>query len=438
MGGILRASTRRRSNRILNAAFAALLSIAAASCMTNDPSLQTALSGSNGSGALSDTTVPAMMAEVAATQTGSSPGQPSDAAHSDDAAAPAAVTPQTSPAINTAAEDAGDFPLLPQEVAYVPTESPAAPFAIAANSTPAQTAGNEDVTPVSAGQIPTNKIPEPTPAPRPAEPFADSGTGQPAVVDTASATAFADTRTAAPETTLQKRGFFATLFGSPQNLKSTPAPLGGAHAAPMTAEAQSAPMIQNSEPAQPIVRLASAEKSEPLHSLTGSDALPGVRSDGSLFEITRRSGIGDNNDVDINEDAAPPDELASAAGMARLDPNGMLLQRETVDTACLKPALLAVLKQVEQHYGRKLVITSGFRSPVHNAAAHGALNSLHMYCAAADVQLPGVSKWDLASYARSMPGRGGVGTYCHTKSVHIDIGPERDWNWRCRRRRHRS
>jgi uncharacterized protein YcbK (DUF882 family) len=31
-----------------------------------------------------------------------------------------------------------------------------------------------------------------------------------------------------------------------------------------------------------------------------------------------------------------------------------------------------------------------------------------------------------------MPGRGGVGTYCHTTSIHVDIGPERDWNWKCK------
>ena len=43
-----------------------------------------------------------------------------------------------------------------------------------------------------------------------------------------------------------------------------------------------------------------------------------------------------------------------------------------------------------------------------------------MYCAAADVQVPGVSKWELANYVRSMPGRGGVGTYCHT-----EFGPYR-------------
>lgn len=58
-----------------------------------------------------------------------------------------------------------------------------------------------------------------------------------------------------------------------------------------------------------------------------------------------------------------------------------------------------------------------------------------MYCAAADIQIQGVSKWELANYVRAMPGRGGVGTYCHTDSVHVDVGPERDWNWRCRRRK---
>ena len=53
----------------------------------------------------------------------------------------------------------------------------------------------------------------------------------------------------------------------------------------------------------------------------------------------------------------------------------------------------------------------------------------------ADIQIKGVSKWELATYLRSLPERGGVGTYCHTASVHIDIGPQRDWNWRCRRKK---
>ncbi|RWC95873.1 MAG: DUF882 domain-containing protein, partial [Mesorhizobium sp.] len=167
--------------------------------------------------------------------------------------------------------------------------------------------------------------------------------------------------------------------------------------------------------------------------ITGADALPGVRQT-ALFEIKRKSGIDDESDVDLNEDEGGSYQVASAAGMARLAPNGLLKQNESVDVACLKPSLVRVLKTIEGHYGRKMVVTSGYRDPSRNRRANGAKNSLHMYCAAADIQVPGVSKWELASYVRSMPGRGGVGTYCHTESIHVDVGPERDWNWRCRRR----
>ncbi|WP_370633347.1 YcbK family protein [Nitratireductor sp. B36] len=162
-------------------------------------------------------------------------------------------------------------------------------------------------------------------------------------------------------------------------------------------------------------------------------ALPGVRQGESLFEFSSKTG-NDDADADIYEEE-PAYQVASAAGMARLAPNGLLKQRESVDTACLKPALVGMLKAIERHYGKRIVVTSGYRSPSYNRRVRGARKSLHMYCAAADIQIDGVSKWELAKYVRSMPGRGGVGTYCHTKSVHVDVGPERDWNWRCRRRK---
>ncbi|MGN6548705.1 MAG: YcbK family protein [Pararhizobium sp.] len=126
-------------------------------------------------------------------------------------------------------------------------------------------------------------------------------------------------------------------------------------------------------------------------------------------------------------------QLASAAGAARLSPDFLVKQRDTVQTACLKPALLGLLRMVEYHFGKPVVITSGYRGPAHNAAVGGVRHSEHMKCEAADIQLDGVSKWDIARYVRSIPGRGGVGTYCHTDSVHVDIGEQRDWNWRCRR-----
>jgi uncharacterized protein YcbK (DUF882 family) len=61
----------------------------------------------------------------------------------------------------------------------------------------------------------------------------------------------------------------------------------------------------------------------------------------------------------------------------------------------------------------------------------GAEESMHKSCDAADIKIDGVSKWDIASYIRSLPDRGGVGTYCHTDSVHLDTGRNRDWNWGC-------
>lgn len=246
-----------------------------------------------------------------------------------------------------------------------------------------------------------------------------------------------------PQVAAPKKGLFASLFST------TPA---SAAPAPLVNNSRSGnqPAVQAKAaapaPAKPIVELASATpaaKPVQLASLgddggshiTGADALPGVRQT-ALFEIKRKSGIDDESDVDLNENEGSGGsyQVASAAGMARLAPNGLLRQNESVDVACLKPSLVRVLKTIEGHFGRKMVVTSGYRDPSRNRRANGAKNSLHMYCAAADIQVPGVSKWDLATYVRSMPGRGGVGTYCHTESVHIDVGPERDWNWRCRRR----
>ncbi|OHV85336.1 D-Ala-D-Ala carboxypeptidase family metallohydrolase [Ensifer sp. LCM 4579] len=125
-----------------------------------------------------------------------------------------------------------------------------------------------------------------------------------------------------------------------------------------------------------------------------------------------------------------PVEVATLSGLARLAPSGLVLQTEKVETGCFKPELLQLLKMVEQHYGQRVMVTSGLR-PIKVSRKR---QSLHTRCEAADIQVKGISKWELADYLRSLPGRGGVGTYCHTESVHIDIGPQRDWNWRCRRR----
>lgn len=151
-------------------------------------------------------------------------------------------------------------------------------------------------------------------------------------------------------------------------------------------------------------------------------SLPGVNMN-PLFSMEHEAHEADEDDA--------PVEVANLSGLARLTPSGLILQTEKVETGCFKPELLDILKTVEGHYGRKVMVTSGLRAIKVNRKRQ----SLHTRCEAADIQVAGVSKWELANFLRNVPGRGGVGTYCHTNSVHIDIGPQRDWNWRCRRRK---
>lgn len=157
-------------------------------------------------------------------------------------------------------------------------------------------------------------------------------------------------------------------------------------------------------------------------------ALPGVKSNDEIF------GIRPNKKTDdANTRVSPETRLASVGGLGLLSPNGLRVQHDKVQVACLKPGVIRLLKVVERHYRKKPIITSGYRSPNRNRRAGGAKNSQHIYCKAVDIQVEGVSKWDLAKFLRTIPGRGGVGTYCRTKSVHLDIGSKRDWHHPCRR-----
>ncbi|ARM88268.1 peptidase M15 family protein [Rhizobium sp. CIAT894] len=124
-------------------------------------------------------------------------------------------------------------------------------------------------------------------------------------------------------------------------------------------------------------------------------------------------------------------QKASLPGMTRIAPNGLHLQNDKVEVGCFKPDLLNVIKTVENHFGRPVIVTSGYRDEEHNRQVGGADESMHKSCEAADIQIDGVTKWDIAAYIRSLPNRGGVGTYCHTDSVHLDTGKSRDWNWGC-------
>lgn len=259
-------------------------------------------------------------------------------------------------------------------------------------------------------------------------------------VSVAEATTAAEGSTEKPA---QKSTLVAALFATPKSSEAFTAVKPETSAAAVPAKPAEAPKAQAAEtltPAateKPVVLAStlskpSVELKKQPSAQTHNFALPGVRAYGGL-EIKHRNAVYDDSDIDADEEDEAPHLLrVSAPGLARLAPNGLKVQRESVDVACLKPELVSVLRKLEGHFRKPVIVTSGYRSPSYNVKVKGARKSLHMTCAAADIQIEGVSKWEIARVARAMPSRGGVGTYCHTKSVHIDIGPERDWNWKCR------
>jgi len=161
-------------------------------------------------------------------------------------------------------------------------------------------------------------------------------------------------------------------------------------------------------------------------------ALPGAADRTMGIALSGRSMMSDEfDDAHLEDEDDQPTglmKLASLSGLTRVSPNGLFLQTDHVEVGCFKPELVRMIKDVERHYNSPAIVTSGYRPP--KGIRQG---SKHYTCDAADIQIKGVSKWELATYLRSLPERGGVGTYCHTESVHMDTGEPRDWNWRCRR-----
>ena len=297
-----------------------------------------------------------------------------------------------------------------------PQTTQLAASAIAANSaTPSTPSSNTS----AMATVPTGPLPSsvPTPAlrkpalsPTGAQPVAtamlqpETSNSQPATqpsqLETTAQAAAKNKKQASPA---QKQSFFNRLFGSKRNRNRLIAT--DSNAATKTASLGASTVGGSTATARQ----------------TSANQLPGVKSNAQIFGI---------DDAETHNGET---QVASLGSLGRLSPNGLRLQHDKVQVACLKPDILHLLAVIERHYGKKPIITSGYRSPKRNRRAGGAKNSMHIFCKAVDIQVEGVSKWDLAKYLRTMPGRGGVGTYCRTRSVHIDTGKVRDWHYPCRK-----
>lgn len=179
----------------------------------------------------------------------------------------------------------------------------------------------------------------------------------------------------------------------------------------------------------------------------GKPGLQIAQSDGS-WDGDYRAGTGSHEpagaswDTSLENSAETGSRIASirraAYGVA---PSGADVEhlsnrvgkRSEAQIDCIPVELTMILNTVGWHYGQHVHVQSGYRSANHNRRVGGARGSYHLSCEAVDIQVDGVDKHDLANFLKKLPGRGGVGTYCSVSTVHIDIGPKRDWHYGCRR-----
>lgn len=79
--------------------------------------------------------------------------------------------------------------------------------------------------------------------------------------------------------------------------------------------------------------------------------------------------------------------------------------------------LVAILQKIRDHFGKSVIITSGYRCPTHNRSASKSTSSYHMKGMAADIVVDGVAPLEVAKFAESI-GVLGIGQY--SNFVHVD------------------
>jgi hypothetical protein len=182
-----------------------------------------------------------------------------------------------------------------------------------------------------------------------------------------------------------------------------------------TEKARGSSLFQRSQPGPSAFRTAVAPPQA-----NPDDAPPGVRVDPPAAGPRRPAG------PQVAALTPPTSTDESKPSVILRTPFGVpyTLQTSSVQFSCAPPALLSLLRAFERRYGQKVVVTSGYRS-------RGRTGSMHRRCLAADIIVPGVSANDLAKFARTIPGMGGIGHYCHPNMIHIDVGTPREWKYGC-------
>ena len=90
------------------------------------------------------------------------------------------------------------------------------------------------------------------------------------------------------------------------------------------------------------------------------------------------------------------------------------------DVVFISAELVEILQKIRDHFGMPVTINSGYRTPAYNKRVDGAAYSQHLYGAAADISIKGVSPKTVAAYAETLlPKSGGIGIY--GSFTHVDV-----------------
>lgn len=90
----------------------------------------------------------------------------------------------------------------------------------------------------------------------------------------------------------------------------------------------------------------------------------------------------------------------------------------------INPMLPEYLQKARDHFGKPLIITSGYRTTSHNLKVGGVSVSNHVFGNAADVYIPGVSVLELYNYFCEIAGDScEIGIY--NNFVHFAVQPKK-------------
>ena len=99
----------------------------------------------------------------------------------------------------------------------------------------------------------------------------------------------------------------------------------------------------------------------------------------------------------------------------------------TPDVEGLKPGFLDDVKSLQQAFGKRLPIVSGFRDRTRNAKAGGASKSQHIHGNAVDIDVSDLGRSERVELIRMARQAGFTGVGVYANSIHLDKGNKRAW-----------